>query len=232
MNQARKPFADIHVRKAIWYALDRAAITNAVLFGKGEVANSFFSKAMPFYAADTPSLPFDVAKAKAELAQSSTPNGFSTTMIVGAGDTTENALGQAIQASLGAIGIKVTLKPVDVTDEFANYLGKGNFDLGLNYYTSDIPDPDEIVSFMVSGGFLVDYQNPKVTALADGAARELDTTKRASMYAEMQRIVAEDAVWVPLYYAPYAYGADEDAAGFGVTTLGSYVLPGTTTTAP
>jgi peptide/nickel transport system substrate-binding protein len=232
MNQKREPFGDIHVRKAIWHALDRAAITKAVLFGKGEVATSFFSEAMPFHAAHTPTLAFDLAAAKAELARSSVPNGFSTTMVVGAGDTTENALGQAIQAALAEIGIKVTLKPVDVTDEFANYLGKGNFDLGLNYYTSDIPDPDEIVSFMVSGGFLVGYENPRVTKLASAAAQELDESKRGDMYAEMQRIVAQDAVWIPLYYAPYAYGAGKEAAGFGISTLGSYLLPGTTPEAP
>jgi peptide/nickel transport system substrate-binding protein len=49
MNEGRKPFDNVDVRKAINMALDRKAIVEAVTFGIGEVANSFISKGALYY---------------------------------------------------------------------------------------------------------------------------------------------------------------------------------------
>src|SRR4051795_3705681 len=89
MNESYKPLADVHVRRAISYAIDRQAIVKSVLFGNGQAANSFLPPQVPFYAKDSPGIQYDIAKAKAELAQSAYPKGFKVEMLVGSGAQTE-----------------------------------------------------------------------------------------------------------------------------------------------
>ena len=43
LNEQRKPFQDVHVRRAIAYAIDRNAIIKTVLFGNGTPADSLLS---------------------------------------------------------------------------------------------------------------------------------------------------------------------------------------------
>jgi len=80
-NELRKPFQDVHVRRAISLAVDRAALVKAVLFGNGKPANSLFPPQVPFYQASTPGLQFNLTQAKAEMAKSTVPHGFTTTIV-------------------------------------------------------------------------------------------------------------------------------------------------------
>ena len=73
MNENVAPLKDVHVRRAILYAIDGNAIVKSVLFGHGQVANSFLPPQVPFYDKNTPGLTYDMAKAKQELAQVGVP---------------------------------------------------------------------------------------------------------------------------------------------------------------
>ena len=68
-NQKHTPFQDVHVRRAIAYALDREAMVKAVLFGNGQVANSFLTPALFGYDAGVQGPGYDVATARRLLAQ-------------------------------------------------------------------------------------------------------------------------------------------------------------------
>src|SRR6202008_999469 len=84
-NETVKPFQDVHVRRAISLAINRAALVKAVLFGNGRPANSFFPPQVPYYQPATKGLQYNLAEAKAEMAKSSVPHGFTTTFLVSAG---------------------------------------------------------------------------------------------------------------------------------------------------
>ena len=110
MNELYPPLADVHVRRAISYAIDRAAIVKSVLFGYGKPANSFLPPQVPFYDKNAGGLQYDIAKAKAELAKSKFPKGFKVQMLVGAGAQVENAIGQILQRPLKQLGITVDVQ--------------------------------------------------------------------------------------------------------------------------
>ena len=139
-NERRKPFQDAHVRRAISYALDRDAMIKAVLFGNGKPANSFMPPQVPYYDPNSPGLQHDTTKAQAEMAQSTVPNGFSTTLMVGTGSVDENSVAQIIQQELQPLGIKVTLNKVDPSTEFVNEQ-KFDYDMGsaTGRWTSPTP---------------------------------------------------------------------------------------------
>src|SRR6185437_283919 len=165
INEAYAPLADVHVRRAISYAIDRQAIVKSVLFGFGKPANSFLPPQVPFYSKASGGLQFDMAKAKAEMAKSKYPKGFKVALLVGAGAQVEAAMGQILQNQLKQLGINVSFKQQDTSTEF-NDVEKQNYQLGFSYWTMDIADPDELVAFAIDpkgGGahsFFTDYMNP------------------------------------------------------------------------
>lgn len=230
-NEDHKPFADVHVRRAISYALNRAAMVKAVLFGHGTPANAILSPALWGYDAATPGIQYDPAKAKAEMAQSSVPHGFATTLIVGSGTSTETLLGQIVQAELKPLGIDVTLHQVDPNSEYTN-IQNGHYDMAFQYDTTDIIDPDELISFSAMGGktgqqtraLFTNYNNAQVDKWAQEAEVTFDQAKRKQLYDEVQVQVAKDAPLAFLYYSPFAYAYSTRLRGFTVYPTGNYHL--------
>jgi peptide/nickel transport system substrate-binding protein len=229
MNEAYKPLADVHVRRAISYAIDRAAIVKSVLFNFGKPANSFLPPQVPFYDPHSPGLQYNLAKAKAELKKSAYPDGFKVELMVGSGEQVENANGQILQQALKKIGIAVNFRQVDTSSEIT-LQGQFKYQLGFQYWTMDIPDPDELVSFAVDpkggGGnsFWTGYNNPKIVALTHQAQRNTNPTVRRRLYAQIQRIAAQDAFIGFLYYSPFRYAYSNKVHGLSVYPLGNYHL--------
>jgi peptide/nickel transport system substrate-binding protein len=226
MNESYPPLADVHVRRAISYAIDRQAIIKSVLFGFGKPANSFLPPQVPFYDPETPGIQYDMAKAKAELAKSKFAKGFPLTILVGAGAQVENAMAQILQSSLKNLGIAVKFKQEDTSTEFQD-VQKRKYQLAFSYWTMDIADPDELVTFSVdpAGGassFYTGYHNPTVISLSHKAQRETNKAKRAVLYSQLARLAANDAFLGFLYYSPYRWATSSKVHGFYVVPLGNY----------
>jgi peptide/nickel transport system substrate-binding protein len=228
INESYPPLADVHVRRAISYAIDRQAIIKSVLFGHGKPANSFLPPQVPFYDPNTPGIQYDLDKAKAELAKSKYPKGFKVSLLVGAGEQVENAMGQILQQALKKIGVDVTFKTQDTSTEFQSIQSR-KYQLAFSYWTMDIADPDELVTFSVdpAGGaesFYTGYHNPVVIKLSHQAQRETNVAKRARLYSQVQRIAARDAHQGYLYYSPFRWAYTSKLHGFFVQPLGNYHL--------
>jgi peptide/nickel transport system substrate-binding protein len=228
MNELYAPLKDVHVRRAISYAVDRASIVKSVLFGYGKPANSFLPPQVPYYDKNAGGLQYDMTKAKAEMAKSKYPKGFKVQLLVGAGAQVENTIGQILQSSLKELGIIVTFKTEDTSTEF-NDVQANKHQLAFSYWTMDIADPDELVTFAIDpkGGafsFYTHYNNPTVTKLSHQAQREVNPAKRAVLYSKLQRIAASEANLGYMYYSPYRWAYTSKLHGFLVQPLGNYHL--------
>ena len=227
-NEQRQPFQDVHVRRAIAYAIDRTAIIKTVLFGNGTVADSLLSPGTPFYDKNNGAPTFDISKAKQELAQSSVPNGFSTTILIASGNADQASIAQIMQSELKAIGIDLKIQQLDPTAQKQARL-KSQFDMVAQAWTMDIPDPDEWTSFAVdpTGGSHSSfsyYNNAQVIALNKQAEQETDDSKRQQLYSDLQKQVSTDSPFAYLYYAPYVFAMKDSVKGFYSTPLGNYHL--------
>ncbi len=225
-NQQRAPFNDVHVRRAIAYSIDRQSLVKAVLFGNGSAANSLLSPGTPFYDKDAKGPTYDPTAAKAELAKSSVPNGFSTSILIRSGDANQASVAQILQSELKKLGITVTIKQLDPTANKQARL-KSDFDMTLSAWTMDIPDPDEWTTFAVdpNGGSksaFTYYNNPTVVAINKQAQQEIDPAKRQALYSQLQTLTGDDAFLAYTYYSPYAYATTDKVKGFTVTPLGNY----------
>ena len=227
-NELRKPFNDVHVRRAISLAINRKALVQAVLFGNGTPANSLFPPQVPYYQKATPGLQYDLAAAKKEMAASSVPHGFSTVLLIPSGNTDDQTIAQIMQSELKPLGINVTIQQLDPNTANTDFQTL-HYDMTLSYWTMDIPDPDELVTFSVdptagSRSFFTAYNNPTVVKDAKQAEQTLTTTARQTLYNHIQDQVASDAFMSFLYYSPYAYATTSSVHGFFVTPLGNYHL--------
>jgi peptide/nickel transport system substrate-binding protein len=227
-NEQRKPFQDVHVRRAISLAINRAALVKAVLFGNGKPANSIFPPQVPYYQAATKGLQFDLAAAKQEMAKSSVPHGFSTTILVSSGFSDYVTIATILQSELKPLGINLKIQQLDPNTANTNQQNL-KYDMTLTYWTMDIPDPDELATFAVDPGsgaksFFTAYNNPTVVKDTHAAEQTLSTSARQDLYDTIQSDSASDAFMAFLYNSPYAYATSSSVHGFYVTPLGNYHL--------
>ena len=227
-NELRKPFQDVHVRRAISLAINRPALVKAVLFGNGKPANSLFPPQVPYYQAATPGLQYNLAQAKQEMAKSSVPQGFSTTILVSSGFSDYLTIATILQSELKPLGINLKIQTLDPNTANTNQQSL-KYDMTLTYWTMDIPDPDELATFGVdpnSGAksFFTAYNNPTVVKATHNAEQTLSTTARQDLYNTVQSDSASDAFMAFLYNSPYAYATTSSVHGFYVTPLGNYHL--------
>ncbi len=229
MSEKKPHFADVHVRRAISYAIDRQSIIKDVLFGHGVPAASFFSPAWPFYQASTPKLWYDPATAKQQMAMSKYPKGFKATFAVAAGDSLNGSIAQIVQSNLKTIGIDLSIQSYDPST-LGSLQSAGNYDMSPGLMTLDIGDPDENVPAAVGakyGGIFSAYSwydNPEVLRLIHQSEATIAPSQRAKIYGQIQTIAANDCPFAMLYYAPYPYAQQSSVHGFNLPPTGAYHL--------
>ena len=227
-NEEVKPFQDVHVRQAISLAINRPALVKAVLFGNGKPANSLFPPQVPYYDPNTPGDQLNLAKAKQQMAESTVPHGFTTTILIPSGDSDYSTIATIMQAELKPLGITLKVQTLDpnTADNDQQTL---KYDMTLTLWTMDIPDPDELATFAVvptSGAksFFTDYDNPAVVKDTHLAEQTTAPAARQVLYNDIQTDAAQDAFMAYLYYSPYPYATGSNVHGFFVTPLGNYHL--------
>ena len=224
-NENVKPFQDVHVRRAISLAINRDAIIKAVLFGNGKPANSLFPPQVPYYDPATPGYQYNIAQAKAQMAQSSTPHGFTTTILIPSGNSDYATISTILQSELKPLGITVNVQTLDPNTANANFQSE-KYDMSLTLWTMDIPDPDELATFGLdpkSGAksFFTSYDNPTVVKDVHAAEQITTPSARQALYNTVQTAAAQDAFMAFLYYSPYPYVTTSNVHGFYVTPLGN-----------
>jgi peptide/nickel transport system substrate-binding protein len=183
---------------------------------------------VPYYDPHSPGIQFNLAQAKAEMAQSKYPHGFNIQLLLAGGNAYEKTMGQLIQAELKPIGVNVSFNQVDPNVEFTD---EQNFkyQIGFSYWTMDIADPDELVSFAVdptqgAKSFYTDYNNADVIKWTHEAEKTFNVSQRQHLYNLIQAQAAHDAFMGFLFYSPYAYATSNKVHGFYVYPEANYHL--------
>jgi peptide/nickel transport system substrate-binding protein len=225
MNELFKPFKDPRVRLAISEALNTKAIMRAVFFGYGQPANSPLMPTVSYYS-PVGLHTGNLVLAKKELASSSYPHGgFTVDFIAGSGDPVQTAVAQIVQAELKPLNINVKIQEMDPAQVTAQ---EQSFHFGMRetYWTMDIVDPDEYVSFVLDGkaGAFANwthFDDPVIDQLTRQAESTFSPSTRQALYTEIQRRAAADAPIVWLGYSPYDYVYSASVHGFYVYPEGN-----------
>src|SRR5581483_674644 len=112
LNNSRKPYSDVRVRRALTHALDKPEIVKAAMFGFGTVLGSNVDPLNPYYVDMAKAVPYDPGKARQLLAEAGYPNGFDAVLRVTPQYPYTVKTGEVVAAQLAKVGVRVRLQQV------------------------------------------------------------------------------------------------------------------------
>jgi ABC-type transport system substrate-binding protein len=209
INQLKKPFDDVRVRKAFQMAIDRQTILDKNFYGRGKLEDGVMPRGLACYEPATP-IAHDPAKAKALLAEAGYPDGVEINLQqVASWSSKWSDMNQIIQAQVAEAGFKANIV---TTDEAAFLAARkaGDAEAYTQVWSADFNDPDNFfyTFFSESGTKTRGYNNndPEVFAGIEKARGMTNPEERCKLYQDLTtRIVDTDAAWVPLFSLDHSY---------------------------
>jgi peptide/nickel transport system substrate-binding protein len=220
MNYHYGPFSDVHVRRAIAYAVNRSDLISA----NGGYASPVTTMIVPFMLnsifnpaqqkalfKSLPQYPTDLSKAKAEMAKSAHPSGFSYTF------DEPNLLNiptiaQALAGELKPLGINITVNIVDVGKWIGEIAGAPQTRPASVSASGCLgPDPSSLDALLGSKNTKpgqynsADYDPPAMDALIKQGETTIGAAKRRPIYQKMLARMASDLPYITFYVGENAY---------------------------
>jgi len=198
LNNKMPPLDNRLVRQALNLAIDREKIA-ALTEGKGVPLWGIYPSTLPGFDPDFKPYRYDPAAAKARLGEAGFGRGLELELLIGQ-EPLAVTLAQAIQQDLAQVGVKVTLKQMPGATAH-DLIAAGEGQIYLNWWYPVQPDPADLVNnlYMTDAANNLDfYSNPQVDELARQALAEQDREQRMSLYRQIEQILMDDAVHVPL----------------------------------
>lgn len=216
MNQSRnEALKDVRVRQAIVHAIDNKAIVNKIMKGFATVADQQGPKGYAGYN-DTLVNRFDLKKAQQLMKEAGYEKGLTLSMIAPNNRYVNDAnIAQAVSVMLSKIGIKVDLKTYPKAQYWPEF-DLCNADLLMLGWHSDTEDSANFSEFLVMtrnnetgrGQYNCGhYSNLKVDKLVEEANVETDPVKRSAMLQQVEKILYDEAAFIPLHWQNLAWGA-------------------------
>ncbi len=225
MNLRDPRLQDRRVRQAIAVAIDREAIIRHLLKGLALPATGLLSPGHWAYEPDVQTHPHDPAKARALLDEAGYPDpdgsgplprfrlSYKTTTV-----DLRRRIAEAFQEQLAQVGIALDIRTYEWGTFYAD-IRKGNFHLYSLAWVG-INDPDIYYSVFHSqmsppqGNNRGFYAHPRIDALTEAGRRAMDIHERKRIYSKVQKLVAEDLPYIPLWWATNVVVKDKRVKGF------------------
>jgi peptide/nickel transport system substrate-binding protein len=202
------PMKDVRVRRALYHAIDRAAIAKN-LVGEGAVVQKSLCVPVQFgCSTDVPDYAFDPAKAKALLAEAGYPNGVTVPFYA----YRDRSYSEAVLNYLRQAGFKPELKFLQ-WQALRPLIIEGKTELAhLTFGSNGILDASASTSYYFSGSADDYARDPELKEWLNAADTSTDPEKRKALYAKALKKINEQAYAVPLfvYGRTYAYNKDFD----------------------
>ena len=217
------PLSNQKVRHALNLAVNKDAVIAITTRGLGKPTRSFMSSTTPLFHGQ-PAYPFDLAKAKALLAEAGFANGFDLTCLSVAGNQDNLSNLTTVQQMWAGIGVRLKIDLMDSPSLVRRFRAE-DFQMRTAAWTNDIADPGQITSYFAFspniGALRSGWVNDRVNSLYTAGLTEIDTAKRAAMYKEIQEIYMDAAPIVFLYETPYPVAFRKNVRGFVQIPLGN-----------
>ena len=219
------------VRQALAYATDREILIKYLLRDEAKLACGLLPPNHFAFEPDVQKYGYDPGKAEKLLDAAGFPRKsdgvrFQVTLKV---STEEQArtLGAALQEQWRKIGVHLEVHPEEIATLFSD-LGKGQFQISYLRWVGANNDPDVFELVFNSKRIPPDgpnrgrYRNVRVDALTNGIRTEMNREKRKELCSEVQKIVAEDLPYIPLWYTDVVSVHTKQLGEIGLTPTGDY----------
>ena len=197
LNHEAGPFADVRVRQALCYAIDKEEILLMVSDGKGTpIASSMFPAFGKYYMPELNEVyTQDLSKAKELLTEAGYPDGFSFTIKVPSNYAQHVDTAQVIAQQLKAIGVNASIELIEWDSWLSDVYAAHDYEatvVGVD--ASSLTAGALLMRFTsTSDGNFINYDNPEYdTAFANAQSAE-DEQQQTQYYKDCERILTEDA---------------------------------------
>ena len=221
---------DVRVRQAIACAIDRTPMIHYLMRDFARPAYSLLPTGSWAYNGDVPHYEFNPARARQLLDQAgyAVANGvrFHLEMKTSTEESTR-LIAAVLQQQLRDVGIALDIR----TFEFATFLSdvtRGAYQVHSLRWIGGNEDPDIFENVFHSSRFTplganrTFYRNPRIDALIDQARKDPDQNTRKQLYAEIQRILADDLPYVNLWYLDNVLVHSKRVRNLALNSSGNY----------
>ncbi len=234
-NMTDPVMSDVRVRHAIGYAIDREAIVRYLRRGLAQKAFGLIPPGSWAFEPDVHQFTHDPGRAMRLLDEAGYPDPdgdgpLPRLRLSLSLSTNQETLLQStvIQQDLRRVGIDLALRSYEFATFFAD-VQSGNFQMfTLQWVGGAMADPDILRRVFHSGqvppaGFnRGQYRNPDVDRLLDESSTAEHEAARKTYYSAVQKIVAEDAPYVPIWNKTNVIVAQSSLTNLHVNPMGDY----------
>lgn len=232
-NMSKPQFQDRAVREALYHAIDKRAIIDALYYGLPKPTESYMPQQSFYYNPDLPKHEYNIEKANQLLDEGGWAKGsdgirakdgvrLAFTNSTTAGNHIREQVQQFMQQSFKDLGIEMTISNLPPAVMWGEYWMMSQFDsvvVGINFLTG--PDPDTSDYFMStssaakggSGQNTWQYDNPEVDKLLTEAGAVFVPEDRKKIYLKIQEIMRGDLPFLPLFQYATVRGAKQGVEG-------------------
>jgi peptide/nickel transport system substrate-binding protein len=214
------PFDDVKARQALVHATDKQKIIDTAYAGEVLISNTNqpMPSTDPLFDDELPEYAFDLDKAKALFAEAGVAEGTTLTYLWSSTHGRQALTwGQILQSDLAKIGIELkiqTLEPAALAERITP-VGEKTFPNVIIPSQYILPTPISM-GIWLTGTCPCNYSNPEYDAAVQSADQQTDPDERARLYAEAQRIFAEDAGVMIIGQTSTPVATQENVAGIWV----------------
>ena len=220
MNFNKEPFQDVRVRKAVQMSIDRQAILDALYGGRGQVEQGIFPHGLIGFNPDQEEIKYDPEAAKALLAEAGYADGFDMEIAAdsSASDTMTMAL-EIVSDQLAEVGIRAEIKNYDEST-WLETRKSGELGSFISTWSADYNDPDNFIYTFFGNEEKtrirsINYPDTEVMERVAKARTIVNEDERLAEYKALEeKIIHEDAAWVPMFSRLHLFAVSKRVQGF------------------
>lgn len=223
--------ANVKLRQAVAWAIDREALVANLVGGASEVAYSHIPNDAVYATPQEPVYGFDPEQAKALLAEAGFAEGGPELPLWGVTGFLPRGkeVAEAIAANLTEVGFQVQLQVTDIAGLIDALFSEDKQGLFFHVSWSSNGDPHgALATLYKSPGAWVGIHDATVDELIDKGAATIDPEARGEVYGELQAYLWENVIHVPLYNSDFTVGMTSRLSGVTVLPNFDTVFKGAT----
>ena len=200
------PVKNKKIRQAINYGFDRKKMMKYLRNNIGTPAtNGFIPKGMPSFSSKVKGYEYNPGKTRTLLKEAGYPNGEGLAPINLTTTSDYLDLCEYIQQELSQFGIEINID-VSTGATFREMVSHSKLEFFRGSWIADYPDAENYMALFYSKNFsptgpnYTHYANQSFDHLYQKAMEQTVDSIRYKLYRQMDRIIINDAVVVPLYY--------------------------------
>ncbi|MFF2632537.1 ABC transporter substrate-binding protein [Microbacterium sp. NPDC058021] len=214
-NDRLAPFDDVAVRKALYSAIDREKLLDAIWDGRGELIGSMVPPSEPWYLDLADNNPYDPALAEQLLAEAGYADGFTFTI-----DTPDSGVhstvAEFLKSELAKVGVTVDINIITDDEWYQKVYTDKNFQATLQGHVND-----RDINFYGNPDFYWGYDNADVQSWLAASEAASTVEEQTELIAKANQQISDDAASVWLYLNPQLRIAAEGVTGVPENGLNS-----------